>query len=211
MLNCMREERELADIVEAMEIAFGESLLTYDPLTVVQRHITSGTCLMLPDPQYTELKQQVSSHFSIHHGDILVVGSAKLGFSIAPRKRWKRFNDQSDVDVAIVSQKLYLSVWREVSSLVEADPLISWDREKSFLKYMLHGWIRPDLLPKSPALPRADEWFEYFRSLTASGVCGNYKINAGLYYDIHFLESYQSRAVAACINRQEEQEEQEEQ
>lgn len=204
----MEEGSKPEDMIEGMKVNFRESLLIHDPLAVVQRYITSGNCLMLPEAQYTELKQHVSSQFLIHHSNILVVGSAKLGFSIAPQKRWKRFNDQSDVDVAIVSQELYLSVWREVSSLVEADPLISWDREKSFLKYMLRGWIRPDLLPRSPALPRADEWFEYFRSLTASGVCGNYKISAGLYYDIHFLESYQSRAVAAFINRQEEQEEQ---
>ncbi len=187
--------------MEEAERHFRVALHDYEPLTVVQRHITTGTCVMLPEAQYTELKQRVSSTFKIHHSNVLVVGSTRLGFSIAPKKRWRRFGEHSDIDVAIVSQELYLLVWREVAALVEADPFVAWERKNNFLSCMLHGWIRPDLLPRSPALPRADDWFEYFRALTSSGVCGSYKISAGLYYDMHFLEAYQARAVSACMNQ----------
>ncbi|MEU2176005.1 hypothetical protein ABZ552_17405 [Nocardia sp. NPDC019219] len=186
--------------IDRSENQFRESLVKYDPLTVVQRHITSGSCIMLPEEQYTELKQRISSHLEVHHSSILVVGSAKLGFSIAPAKRWMRFSERSDLDVAIVSSELYIAVWKELAALVSTDPVLDWPSRKKFrfLDRKLHGWIRPDLLPRSAALPLADEWFEYFRQLTASGDCGPYKITAGLYFDMYFLEAYQSRAVSSC-------------
>ena len=127
-----------------------------------------------------------------------MVGSAKLGFSISPAKRWKPFGEESDIDVAIVSTSLYTLLWQELAAILTADPTFNWDRHTPFAKYHVRGWLRPDMMPASPALGRADEWFEFFRSLTAEQVCGPYKISAGIYYDLDFLELYQSRAVEMC-------------
>jgi hypothetical protein len=190
---------ENRDITKSRIEAFRGELTRWSSIEVVQRFVTTGEPTILSPQQYVELKQKIAARFSIHHTEIFVVGSAKLGFSIAPNKRWRAFTETSDVDVAIVSQQLYENIWHQVSFLLARDPFIRWPRKGRFAEYQLHGWMRPDLLPNSPALPLADEWFEFFRELTSEGSCGPYKISAGLYYDMHFLEQYQSRAVESCV------------
>jgi hypothetical protein len=179
--------------------SFRDALTQHSSIEIVQRYVTIGDPFVLSHAQHVELKQQIATHFSIHHTNIIVVGSAKLGFSIAPRKRWNYFGETSDVDVAIVSRELYEKIWHQISVLLTNDPYVSWSRKKEYAGYQLHGWMRPDLLPHSPALPLVDDWFEFFRELTSQGNCGPYKISAGLYYDVHFLERYQSRAVDSCL------------
>lgn len=168
------------------------------PREVVQRFITGGVCVHLTEDAFESMRMRVARNFQVHPTNIFVVGSAKLGFSIAPEKRWTHFNDESDIDVAIVSPELYLAVWRQISDILTVDPTFHWRRKGLFAEKHLMGWLRPDALPPSPALVLADEWFEFFRALTAEQVCGPYRVNAGLYYDIHFLEQYQERAVEMC-------------
>jgi hypothetical protein len=120
-------------------------------LQIVQRYITVGDPAALSSVEHVELKQRVAANFSVHHTNVLVVGSAKLGFSIAPHKRWRPFGDTSDIDVAIVSRDLFEKIWREVSGLLTIDPLVDWQHRDKFASYHLKGWMRPDMLPNSPA------------------------------------------------------------
>jgi hypothetical protein len=46
-------------------------------------------------PRYYSLKAAVAEQFQIHPNEIIVVGSAKLGFSIAPTKRYRAFGETS--------------------------------------------------------------------------------------------------------------------
>ena len=73
---------------------------------VVQKHITFGDSYILDRDQYFTLKRNISEKFRIHPSQVILVGSGKLGFSIAPTKRFRHFGDQSDIDVAIVSSEL---------------------------------------------------------------------------------------------------------
>lgn len=187
------------DVTKSRIEVFRSELNRRSSIEIVQRHVTTGDPTIISSLQYVELKQRVAAQFSIHHTEIFVVGSAKLGFSIAPHKRWKAFGETSDVDVAIVSRELYEKIWHQVSFLLTRDPFVRWPRKNKYAEYQLHGWMRPDLLPNSPALSLADDWFEFFRELTSEGSCGPYKISAGLYYDMRFLEQYQSRAVDSCV------------
>lgn len=165
---------------------------------MVQRHITSGECEHVSPTQYIDLKQAVAQKFDVQHTDVLIVGSAKLGFSISPQKRWKSFGEQSDVDVAIISTALYVRLWRQIAKIINVDPTFNWEGRRAFQKYHLKGWLRPDALPVSPGLGFTQEWFEYFAQLTSAEVCGPVHISAGIYYDLGFLEQYQMRAVRLC-------------
>ena len=156
---------------------------------VVQKHITFGDSYILDAGLYFELKSEVSRRFSLHPSQVVLVGSGKLGFSIAPQKRYRHFGDQSDLDLAIVSVELFHLYWVTVFRYSGY-----WERSARFKEYLFRGWIRPDLLPSHTA----SEWFEYFRQLTASRKFGYYKIDAGLYRSWEFLESYQQSAVFQC-------------
>jgi predicted nucleotidyltransferase len=159
-------------------------------------HITFGDSYILDQDQHFELKAEVAEHFEIHPSEVLVVGSGKMGFSIARGKRYRPFCDESDIDVAIISDRLFDKIWEQVFEYwAEAG---YWHQEDAFKKYLFRGWVRPDKLPPSDRFEIRRDWWEFFRELTRREAYGPYKVAAGLYKSWHFFEAYQSICVKEC-------------
>lgn len=59
---------------------------------------------------YEALRDWLAGRLSIHPKSISVAGSARLGFSLAPRRWGQPFRPASDLDVFIVSEPLFLSL-----------------------------------------------------------------------------------------------------
>ena len=162
---------------------------------MVQKHITFGASYVLDEGQYFQLKHEISEEYHLHPSQVIMVGSGKLGFSIAPSKRYRPFGDESDLDVAIISDVLFDWIWQEVFEHQNINRGY-WPQETKFKDYLFRGWLRPDYLP--PSIQYASQWFEFFRQLTASSGFGPYKISAGVYKSWLYLEHYQRQAVAQC-------------
>ena len=171
--------------------------LQNDPVTtIVRRHLIYGQCAQVNDVAYFTLKNEIVDFLKVHPNEVVVVGSAKLGFSIVPDKRYQEFGDRSDIDVAIVSHKCFDRVWLDV---FEYDHDAGyWPKKDAFSQYLLRGWIRPDKLPTSKKFAFGNGWFEFFRGLAASGRFGDIKVSGGLYREWVFLERYQSICVEKC-------------
>lgn len=60
---------------------------------------------------YDEFKHFVSDKLNIQFGNIAIVGSAKTGFSLAPKKFGNAFTEESDFDLILVSPGLYRKFW----------------------------------------------------------------------------------------------------
>ncbi len=64
-----------------------------------------------------EFKDIVSSSIGVSFNSVMMVGSGKIGYSLAPKKRFKAFEidtnakNKSDIDVAIISNDLFLYFW----------------------------------------------------------------------------------------------------
>lgn len=168
-----------------------------DSRAVVEEHLLHAACVAVDDSQHFQLKSRIAAEFNIQAvTDVFVVGSSKLGFSIAPSKRYREFKESSDVDVAIVNHSLYQRIWHEVDEYRRVGS--DWPKRVKFEQYLALGWIRPDMLPSSPVFQVANDWFEFFRKMQAERVAGPLKIAAGLYHDMEFLLRYQIQAVDAC-------------
>lgn len=63
--------------------------------------------------QYDRFKRYVAKKLDVHYNNIGIAGSAKLGFSLNPTKNYKAFNDKSDLDIIVVSQKLFNEFWEQ--------------------------------------------------------------------------------------------------
>ena len=88
--------------------------IAYTNEEFVERYIWFGTPAIFADceQKYYNLKREISTQFQVKSkSNIIVVGSAKLGFSIAPRKRFRDIQDDSDIDVAIIDEDLFDSYW----------------------------------------------------------------------------------------------------
>jgi hypothetical protein len=184
--------------------AFRQALVPQsDDKAIVEQFLLHGQCFAIEETVEFQIKQRIAQEFDLNVlTDIFVVGSAKLGFSISPKKRWKHFGDQSDVDVAIVSHELYETVWHEVHDYATSNAY--WPERGQFIKYLFQGWIRPDYLPSSASFTFSDRWWDFFRELKAQELAGPYKIAAGLYHDFHFLTKYHATAVATCRTTEEQ-------
>lgn len=71
------------------------------------------------ETSYDDFKKSISRKLGIPFNNIAIVGSAKTKFSFSPLKKFKEFNDDSDFDLIIVSNKMYSDIWntyREIAS-----------------------------------------------------------------------------------------------
>lgn len=70
--------------------------------------------------KYMVFKEQVAERFRVGSHDVCIVGSAKLGFSPAPAHYGTPFDEQSDVDVVIISEPLFNHASRELFAVLNA-------------------------------------------------------------------------------------------
>lgn len=92
------------------EQVLGQSLQTFkDRLSsgisaesIVREFVTHGPSVVLDGQTYTRLREYAGRTLQVApNQNVYLVGSAKLGFSIKPGRRYGLFNDDSDVDLAI--------------------------------------------------------------------------------------------------------------
>ncbi|GHB68932.1 hypothetical protein [Persicitalea jodogahamensis] len=163
-----------------------------------RKNILHGTpkIFINKEGDYYDFRKRISNEYFIDFHEVYITGSAKLGFS--PYKR-KEFDLESDIDVTIVSVKLYERIMNFIQDyqlqLRESRKTVSEKEIKEyhkFLEYTAIGWMRPDLLPISF---RGNEikssWFQFFQSISyGRSEVGNYKVTAGVFKSHKYLERY---------------------
>lgn len=184
-----------------MEEFFDQLAATLDDVALLdfcRRRSLHGTPKVFDGAEdgYYEFRKRISERFEINFHEVFITGSAKLGFS--PFKR-KAFDLNSDIDVAIVSAKLYDRIMESIHSyqmeLRENRKAVS-SRElemyHKFLEYGAIGWMRPDLLPTSFRVADLKrDWFDFFNSISyGKSEVGNYKVTAGAFKSYSHLERY---------------------
>lgn len=175
---------------------FKKDLSDLSSLQIVRKYIFSAESHILTTDQHYQLKERVCEHFQVEYNDVIMVGSGKLGFSIKPSRRFEAFGDESDIDIAVVSTKLFEKVWSEAYTFKKSGAY--WPKSTEFFKYLSEGWIRPDKLPRKRNFEFTSHWWDFFNGLTSSGKYGPYSIKAGLYHSNFFLQEYQKICVEQC-------------
>ncbi|MEO9458003.1 MAG: hypothetical protein ABJE63_13590 [Lentilitoribacter sp.] len=155
------------------------------------------------EENYYEFRKRIGQKFDIAYHEVLITGSAKLGFS--PHKA-KEFDYDSDIDVSIVSNSLFEKFMDNILdfqwNLREAREKVQFEEIKmynQFLHYIALGWMRPDKLPVSFQMKVIKgDWFNYFESLSNGGSeVGNYKVNCGVFKSYSHLELYLEKGLVA--------------
>ena len=101
-----------------------EDLLTLEPKAFYLKHIVKShnwyfsEYLHVPSNEIIDqmdfFKEIVSTNLGINFHSMQIVGSAKIGYSLSPKKVLQPFHnrdskmDSSDIDIAVISEKLYL-------------------------------------------------------------------------------------------------------
>ena len=147
---------------------------------------------------YVEFKDRISKNFGISFHGIFIGGAGKFGFSYVKNTL---FSYDSDIDVVLVNEALFDYYYEKICDyqyqMDNYHKLISLEEKKEyadFLRYLIKGWMRPDLLPVSFKVDfLKNEWFDFFKSVSYNkSEVGNYKVAGGLYKNYKYLEKYYS-------------------
>ena len=175
-----------------------------------RKYLIHGIPYIFTDNQddYYEFRKRIANQFDIKFYEIYITGSGKLGFS--PLKQ-KKFDDDSDIDVAIISSQLYEKMLEPIydyqMELRQARKSINvreLEQYHSFLEYTAIGWIRPDKLPKSFGVGILKQsCFDFFKSISyGRSEVGNYKVSAGVFKSYSYFERYTISSLKQIINAQ---------
>ncbi len=175
---------------------FRSDLTRLSGVRAMRRHLLFSTSQILGESQDYELSEAIAEHFEIHPSSVYLVGSGKLGFSIAPDKRYRLFGDHSDLDLAIVDTHLFDRIWKEIFHATRKS--ILWRKKKQFMQTLYTGWIRPDLFP-DVRTATTHGWWDFFAGLSRDLPA---KAAAGIYRDWDFFESYQMKSIEQCIRHE---------
>jgi hypothetical protein len=144
---------------------------------------------------YSTLRSHVANKLSIKSDDICVIGSALTGFSLAPDNYARAFSRSSDIDVLVVSEGLFDSVWSTILNwhyprrgrhLDETDR--EWMTERR--REIYWGWFVPDRIrytglsfpgALSPLRDFSTTWFRTFRELGTISDVSTREVNGRLY------------------------------
>lgn len=190
---------------------------------VFQKHIIDGPSYFFEhvvqkvDDEY-HFRDELARSIDVHINDIMIVGSAKLGFSIKSKElalfdarfeSTKALSDRSDIDIAIINKDFFDRTTRHIFSLSRRYERAwideNWtlndfykfleDDEDSifqrYCKYIAMGWLRPDLLP-----------LQYHQNAPWGEVVSKWKkkysqrkISIGIYSDWFYLKNYQIKSL----------------
>src|SRR5216684_4062565 len=187
-----------------------KALLLAAPLDkLVHETIFGGEVYAFRDvPQaLTTLKTHLVSRLHLLNPDnVVVVGSAKTGFSVAPDTFARQFSQDSDIDVVIVDEALFDACWITLVRwhYLRPNRMVSrefrWARDR--IDDIYWGWLSPDRIKfesvsKSQALePLRDlgtQWFNAFKSVGLYPEFATRNVNGRLYRTwAHALEYHVS-------------------
>ncbi len=144
------------------------------------------------------LRQHLCRRLDLNAENLIVVGSASLGFSLSPRKFPRRFFSGSDIDVVIVNAPLFDSIWLHVlgwnypqrNRLIDID----WEWAKERVNDIYWGRFAPDRISNDTRFNRlslptnliqlrriSTDWFNAFQSLSLYKEFASRKITGRLY------------------------------
>lgn len=192
-----------------------KDLLSERPIeNVFQKYVIDGSSYFFnivinkPDLEY-DFRYELANLLKINLHDIIIVGSAKIGFSLKDHT-FNKFdhaynisrnpNKKSDIDVAVVSNYIFEEISRKIYEISNHFNY-EWANEnwktnnfnstpknllKSYTFYVAKGWLRPDLMPliyysSAPWVSFAEKWRKELGR----------KISIGIYSNWYYLKNYQ--------------------
>lgn len=193
-------------------------LMSLEPKEFYMKHIMKShnwyfsDYLHVPQSEIVDkmdyFKEIVSSNFGINFHNVQIVGSAKMGFSLSPQKLLRPFHDEvpgtpsSDIDIAIISDRLYQKFWSELRDIKGL-----WHRYyyKHLTESIFRGYINEGDLQKISGI--SEEWDDLVRPINVllqDELGFIHPITYRLYRSWDDLEEYQLIAISKAKNSLEE-------
>lgn len=139
---------------------------------------------------YLEVKSLLSKQIHVDSCSIVFVGSSSVGFSLSPNKHFKLFDDNSDIDIAIISHYYFDIAWRTIRNIniSHQTPTVQHFLSEHRNRLIYWGTIATDKI--LGLLPFGQQWLDAIESLKAYSIFKDRKISFRLYQDYEALRLY---------------------
>jgi len=142
---------------------------------------------------YIEWKEKLSKKIGIDGKSITFTGSSCTGFSLNPNKNFKFFDDESDIDIAIISDHYFDISWHYLRNLGSQIYKLSPEQKASVTDHVNRliywGTIATDKILE--ILPFGTFWFKELQSMSSCQPTDGRDINIRIYKDFESLKAYQ--------------------
>jgi len=177
---------------EAIRDAVKEAIRTSDPEALVGRLVVDRIPHVFADDPvaYRDWRETLSRPLGVDPCNLFVVGSSFVGCSINPYKDWKLFDDQSDVDVAVISSRHFDLAWRMMRLTKRADVSgREWKAiEEHRTRLIYWGCVATDQI--LGRLPFAQDWLSAASQASATPPTEGREVNFRVYRDATSLRDY---------------------
>lgn len=144
---------------------------------------------------YIEWKENLAHELGIDSKAMIFVGSAGCGFSLNPRKNFKEFDTESDIDIAIISQFYFDSAWHHLRNLgtkrYSLTPKQKSSIDEHVKRFIYWGTIATDTILE--ILPFGKIWVPALEKAKVKKPIDNRDIKIRLYRDFESLRAYQKK------------------
>lgn len=143
---------------------------------------------------YIDWKEKLSTLIGVDSKAIVFTGSSSVGFSLNPKKNFSAFHQDSDIDVAIISNHYFDAAWYFLRQLGPQyhrfKPTIRNAINEHRVRFIYHGTIATDRLIQ--ILPFGIEWVNAMNEMKGLEPTIDREINFRIYKDFEALKSYQN-------------------
>ena len=131
--------------------------------------------------------------------DIIITGSASLGFSLNPNKNFKSFDKKSDIDISIISHHYFDVAWHDLIHLSPAgiSPKMKTALEDHRKRLIYWGTVATDKI--LPLLSFGGEWDRIIKTCQLPEPLVDHEINFRIYKDVIVDGQQRIRAVLGFI------------
>lgn len=173
------------------------ALLERDPKSFVSQYIIEPVPFAFHgDFQgWLRWKELLASLLVIDPYDVVMTGSASVGFSLNPNKNFKEFDAKSDIDCGIVSEHYFNVAWRHLRQ-----SQVSWLTYPKKLKtavnshkamYIFDGTIATDRIMS--VLPFGRDWQGALDIMSKVSPTNGRDVKLRVYKDFDALRHYQAK------------------
>lgn len=184
---------------------------------IIEDHIFGGDVYIAREhPRVLNtLRRHLCPRLSFEEQNVIIVGSAKIGFSLDPNTFPRAYTKSRDIDVLVVSEMLFDTFWQTMlrwhyPRRLERLPETDWRWVTARQNDLYWGWFHPDDIGYEgltfpdilkPLRDLKTNWFNSFQSLSLYEEFSGRDVNGRLYRTWEHALFYQASGLRQIHNR----------
>lgn len=163
------------------------------------------------DPStWDAFRASLAAGLDVNAGDIRIVGSGRLGFSLKPGNNLRPFGDTSDIDVVVVNGRAFDELWLSLLRAAYPRPPVQLgSRLRQVRNDLYTGWLNPEDIrldvkiygeKARPALETRTKWFNCLKGASQFPPRRHEDIHARIYRTWHHAELYHLHSISVLRN-----------